>query len=163
LHANDDSGHALDLHLADEAATTGLGSAVAYCVAPGMTVFLSGDLGSGKTTLARGLIQALGYKGKVKSPTFTLVELYVIFGLYLYHFDFYRFRDSRELSDAGFREHFNERSLCLVEWPEKARGKLPAPDLKIELEIDATGGRNARLSSETETGHRCIVALKRRL
>jgi tRNA threonylcarbamoyladenosine biosynthesis protein TsaE len=163
LHANDDSGQALELHLADEAATTALGSKVAPCVAPGMTVFLCGDLGTGKTTLARGLIRALGFPGKVKSPTFTLVELYVISGLYLYHFDFYRFEDSRELSDAGFREHFNERSLCLVEWPEKARGELPRPDLKIELEIDASGGRSARLSSATETGDRCIVALKRRL
>ena len=140
-----------------------MGAALAPELCPGMTVFLCGDLGAGKSTLARGLIHALGYTDRVKSPTYNLVERYVISGLYLYHFDFYRFSDSRELRDAGFGEYFDERSVCLIEWPEKAGGALPLPDLTVALEFDDSGSRNALVSSETEAGHRCIEALKRRL
>jgi tRNA threonylcarbamoyladenosine biosynthesis protein TsaE len=171
----DDSGRALRLHLADDGATRDLGGALAKLVAPGMTLYLSGELGAGKTTLARGLIHGLGYEGRVKSPTYSLVELYVVSGLNLYHFDFYRFTEARELRDAGLGEYFNEASLCLVEWPERARELLPAPDLAITLEIDDAGdkaavlqaddagGRIAILQSATESGQRCITALQRHL
>ena len=151
------------MHLEDETATISLGAAIAGCVVRGLTIFLNGELGAGKTTLVRGLITGLGYEGKVKSPTYNLVELYVISGLYLYHFDFYRFGDSRELRDAGLAEYFNGDNVCLVEWPERAQADLPQPDLRIALEIDEAGGRNARVSSETGAGHRCIAALKLRL
>ena len=119
----------LHLHLPDEQATRRFGARLAAVLQPGMSVHLSGDLGSGKTTLARGVLRALGFAGKVKSPTYTLVEPYIDSRLTLYHFDFFRFREPGEWRDAGFRECFNERSICLVEWPEKAAGLLPAPDL----------------------------------
>jgi tRNA threonylcarbamoyladenosine biosynthesis protein TsaE len=127
-----------------------------------MTIYLSGELGAGKTTLARGLIRALGHTGSVKSPTYALVEPYVISGLYLYHFDFYRFIDSKELRDAGLAEYFNDASVCIVEWPEKVRD-LPAPDLAIALEIDNAGGRNAIVRSATASGNQCLEVLKQGL
>jgi tRNA threonylcarbamoyladenosine biosynthesis protein TsaE len=159
----DDSGRAFTLHLEDEAATQVLGAALAAVLKRGMTVFLSGSLGAGKTTLARGLIMALGYAGRVKSPSYSLVELYVVSGLDLYHFDFYRFAEAKEFRDAGLGEHFNESSLCIVEWPEKARDQLPGPDLSITLEMNDAGGRTAVVASATESGQRCIDALQRRL
>jgi tRNA threonylcarbamoyladenosine biosynthesis protein TsaE len=118
-------------------------------------IFLNGDLGAGKTTLARALVQALGYPGKVKSPTYTLVEIYVISSLYLYHFDFYRFNDPEEWQEAGFREYFNESSICLVEWPEKAGGLLPPADIEVALRVLDTG-RHAEIHAGTQKGWQCL-------
>ncbi|HEY5638213.1 MAG TPA: tRNA (adenosine(37)-N6)-threonylcarbamoyltransferase complex ATPase subunit type 1 TsaE [Burkholderiales bacterium] len=143
--------HHLTFELADEAATLALGAALAPGIAPGRVVFLSGELGAGKTTLARGLLHALGHTGRVKSPTYTLLELYSLSRLNLYHFDFYRFRDRSEWSNSGFREHFNPDSACLVEWPEKAQDLLTAPDLWIRLAY-AGEARNARLTSHSAGG-----------
>lgn len=139
----------------DEAATLALGAAMARAVRPGMTIWLVGDLGAGKTTLTRGLLRALGFGGRVKSPTYTLVEIYPFSSFNLYHFDLYRFVDPEEWQDAGFREYFNPESICLVEWPEKGGAILPPPDLEIRLEM-ADEGRLARLHSGTEEGGRCI-------
>lgn len=141
--------------LADEEATRQLGTELAKCLRPGLVIFLNGDLGAGKTTLARALVQALGYPGKVKSPTYTLVEIYVISSLYLYHFDFYRFNDPEEWQEAGFREYFNETSICLVEWPEKAGGLLPPADLEITLRV-AGESRQAEIAAGTEKGRQCL-------
>ncbi len=126
---------ATHVELADEAATMALGAALAADIErlPGTVIYLSGDLGAGKTTLTRGLLRALGFEGRVKSPTYTLVELYVISKLNLYHFDFYRFSDPEEWQEAGFRDLFNHTNVCLVEWPEKAGELLPLPDLHISL------------------------------
>ena len=110
----------LTLRLSDEAATNALGAALAGTLAPGMVVWLDGDLGAGKTTLVRALLRALGHAGPVKSPTYTLVELYSVSSLYLYHFDFYRFNDPEEFDDAGLGEYFRKDAVCLVEWPDKA-------------------------------------------
>ncbi|HSQ04081.1 MAG TPA: tRNA (adenosine(37)-N6)-threonylcarbamoyltransferase complex ATPase subunit type 1 TsaE, partial [Burkholderiales bacterium] len=93
-----------------------------------MVVYLTGELGAGKTTLVRGILRDLGFPGRVKSPTFSLVEVYEVSSLYLYHFDFYRFTKGSEWRESGLGEHFNPESVCLVEWPEKATG-LPGPDL----------------------------------
>ncbi|MCX7185512.1 MAG: tRNA (adenosine(37)-N6)-threonylcarbamoyltransferase complex ATPase subunit type 1 TsaE [Nitrosospira sp.] len=142
-------------HLVDEAATLALGAEIAAVLHPGLIVFLRGNLGAGKTTLARGILRGLGYEGKVKSPTYNLVELYKISRLYFYHFDFYRFNDPIEWEDAGFREYFNAESICLVEWPEKARGLLPAADLEILLGITETG-RNVEIQAGTEAGRQCL-------
>ena len=102
-----------------------------------LNISLEGDLGAGKTTLARHLIQGLGYEGRVKSPTYTLCEPYplIIHGktLAMNHFDLYRMRDPLEWQEAGFVEHFDEPGFCLVEWPEKAGGTLPAFDIEINL------------------------------
>jgi tRNA threonylcarbamoyladenosine biosynthesis protein TsaE len=127
----------MDLSLPDEAATLRLGEACAAGAANGRVLHLRGELGAGKTTLVRGLLRALGHAGRVKSPTYTLVEPYVDLRLNLYHFDFYRFKDRSEWLSSGFREHFNPESLCIVEWPERAGDLLAAPDLDIHLRYEA--------------------------
>jgi tRNA threonylcarbamoyladenosine biosynthesis protein TsaE len=142
-----------------ESDTLAFGAALAPILRPGMVITLSGELGAGKTTLARGILRGLGYDGRVKSPSFALLEPYNLSRLYLYHFDFYRFGDPRELGEAGLREYFNPESVCLVEWPEKAAGVLPAADLRIRMKVDRSG-RLLEMDADTETGRRCIQELE---
>ena len=144
--------------LPDESDTLALGAALAPCLEPGLTIYLRGELGAGKTTLVRGVLRALGHEGPVKSPSYTLVELYTVSRLDLHHFDFYRFHDPREWIDAGFRDSFNGRNLSLIEWPEKAGGLLPPADVEIALDIQ-DAGRIATLSAGTHAGERCLQAL----
>src|SRR5688572_11146990 len=144
--------------LATEPDTLALGAALAPGMRAGMVVYLRGDLGSGKTTLARGLLHALGVAGRIKSPTFTLVEPYIVSSLYLYHFDFYRFKRSSEWVDSGFRDYFNQESLCIVEWPEKAGGQLPAPDVTIQMSVE-DNGRAVTLNAGSEQGRLCLKQL----
>jgi len=121
-------------HLHDEAGTAALGMSLAHALAPGLTIYLHGDLGAGKTTLTRSLLHAAGYEGHVKSPTYTLAEPYTVMvegrPLEVIHFDLYRLASPEEFLDAGFREHFGNDTVCIVEWPEKAAPVLPAPDWK---------------------------------
>ena len=159
MHKPDHKPAAVNRFLAAEADTLALGAELASGLEAGMVIYLAGELGAGKTTLARGVLRALGYGGKVKSPTFTLVELYKVSSLYLYHFDFYRFDDPRELADAGLRDYFNPDSVCLVEWPEKAAG-LPPADVLISMRLEATG-RRVEIFADTEAGRRCIERLRR--
>jgi tRNA threonylcarbamoyladenosine biosynthesis protein TsaE len=149
----------LSRFLPAEADTLALGVALAPCLEPGLVVYLSGQLGAGKTTLARGLLRGLGYTGPVKSPSYTLVELYKFSRLYLYHFDFYRFNRPSELGDAGLREYFTPAAVCLVEWPERAAGALPAADIRIELKITESG-RQAAIDADTEIGRVCLERLE---
>ena len=158
MHTPDHKPADLIRHLATEADTLALGAALAQGLVAGMVIYVSGELGAGKTTLARGVLRGLGYAGRVKSPTFTLVELYNLSRLYLYHFDFYRFDDPRELGDAGLRDYFNPDSVCLVEWPEKAAG-LPAADMRILMQVAGTG-RRVEIFTETEAGRSCLDRLK---
>lgn len=145
--------------LPTEADTLALGRALAAGLTPGLVIHLIGELGAGKTTLARGVLRGLGYQGKVKSPTFTLVEVYEFSRLYLYHFDFYRFvGNSRELEEAGFREHFNPQSVCLVEWPDKAAG-LPAADVRVVLAV-AGAGRTVSIFADSKAGATCLKSLE---
>jgi tRNA threonylcarbamoyladenosine biosynthesis protein TsaE len=146
------------LTLPDETATLALGAALAPHVEPGLVVTLRGELGAGKTTLVRGLLRALGHAGRVKSPTYTLVELYEVSRLHLYHFDFYRFHDPKEWIDAGFRDTFNGRNVCLIEWPERAQGQLPPADLDISLVVTEPG-RRATLTASSPAGERLLAAL----
>jgi tRNA threonylcarbamoyladenosine biosynthesis protein TsaE len=142
---------AVELSLPDEAATLRLGSACAAGASKGLALHLRGELGTGKTTLVRGLLRALGYQGRVKSPTYTLVEPYEDLRLNLYHFDFYRFKDRSEWLSSGFREHFNPESLCIVEWPERAGDLIARPDLEIALRYSGEG-RSAALSAHSPAG-----------
>lgn len=144
--------------LADEAATLELGRALARALHPGLVIYLVGDLGAGKTTLARGVLQGLGFAGKVKSPTYTLVEVYKFSKLYLYHFDFYRFDAGTELAETGFREYFSPDAVCLVEWPDKADG-LPPADVYIALR-ETGEGRTVELYADTEVGKLCMDRLQ---
>src|ERR671919_1994917 len=127
----------LELRLPNSEATLRLGEALAAGVAPGRVLFISGDLGAGKTTLVRGLLKGLGYAGRAKSPTYALVEPYTFSSLHLYRFDFFRFKDRSEWLNSGFREYFNPGSVCVVEWPEKAGDLLSPPDLHIKLHFEA--------------------------
>ena len=125
----------------------------------GALIYLSGNLGAGKTTLTRGVLRGLGFSGRVKSPTYALVELYVVSKLNLYHFDFYRFGEPEEWQEAGFRDLFNGSNICLVEWPEKAGELLPLPDLRIALESTAGEGREASVAAGSLRGRLLLAAL----
>lgn len=147
-----------ELSLPDEAATLRLGLACAAGAANGTSLHLRGELGAGKTTLVRGLLRGLGYRGRVKSPTYTLVEPYADLRLNCYHFDFYRFKDRNEWLSSGFREYFNAESLCIVEWPERAGNLLAAPDLDIHLQYRDTA-RSATPSAHSPAGKTWLSAL----
>jgi tRNA threonylcarbamoyladenosine biosynthesis protein TsaE len=122
-------------------------------------IALHGDLGAGKTTLVRHLLRALGVQGRVKSPTYAVVEPYELPSLNVWHFDFYRFDDPREWEDAGFRDIFASPGLKLAEWPEKAARMLPVADLDIHLQTDADQQRLVTLTAHTETGRALASAL----
>ena len=148
------------LFLPDEAATIAYGEAIGRALSThqrSLSVHLLGDLGAGKTTMTRGLLRAFGHHGAVKSPTYTLVEEYDLALRRLYHFDLYRLGDAEELEYMGIRDYFSSGSLCLIEWPQRGAGVLPAADIIVELTphtdarvTDANGqpqqGRLVRLS-----------------
>ncbi|QWD59486.1 tRNA (adenosine(37)-N6)-threonylcarbamoyltransferase complex ATPase subunit type 1 TsaE [Polynucleobacter sp. MWH-UH35A] len=127
-----------------------------------LNISLEGNLGAGKTTFTRYLIQAMGHQGKVKSPTYTLCELYPLQlqqqDITVHHFDLYRMRDPLEWQEAGFAEYFDVPGLCLIEWPEKAEGTLPAFDIQIQLSAGADENeRTIKISALSESG---LAALK---
>ncbi len=145
----------LSFFLADERATVALAQRLAAGLKPGMVIYLHGDLGAGKTTLVRGILSALGYTGRVKSPTYTLVEPYYIAGLEFRHFDLYRLHDEDEWEAAGFRDEFDGHNIFFIEWPEHALGLIPQADVKIDFEILAQG-RNVAIQADTPTGRECL-------
>ena len=141
------------LHWSDESATQGFAARLAALDPLGHAfIELRGDLGAGKTTLVRHLLRALGVEGRIKSPTYAVVEPYELARFDVWHFDFYRFQDPREAADAGFRDIFASPGLKLVEWPEKAAGSLPSADLVIEIEVLDDESRQVHLHAQTTTG-----------
>lgn len=127
--------------LPDEASTLSFGERLAPRLPPSALIFLRGDLGAGKTTLVRGILRGLGHSGSVKSPTYTLLEPYELPRSVVYHFDFYRIADSGELEFIGIDELMESDALKLVEWPERAEGRLPAPDVEVRLQVEGEGRR----------------------
>lgn len=131
-------------------------------VSRAVLVFFDGDLGAGKTTLCRGILQAFGHKGAVKSPTYTLVESYVLDSAsnsaQVHHFDLYRLGDPEELEFIGIRDYLQQGNYCLVEWPNRGAGILPMPDIKVKLGVTKKG-RDVKITAETETGEFALSKL----
>lgn len=113
-----------------------LGAAWAAAMRPGLCVYFDGDLGTGKTTLIRGILRGLGYSGRVRSPTYTLIETYRLRGMDVYHIDLYRIADVDDLESIGLRDLFDGRSVCLVEWAQRGRDLLPPADVQVRLRHD---------------------------
>lgn len=144
------------LFIADEQAMCDLGAKLVGAIQQlstnnNITFYLNGDLGAGKTTLSRGIIQAFGYQGKVKSPTYTLVEEYHLADRSVYHFDLYRLSDPEELEFMGIRDYFNSQTLCLVEWAEKGKGLLTEADIVVNIQY-AEQGRQIELVAYSQQG-----------
>ncbi len=151
------------LFLASAADTEAAGARLAGCLGGGMIVTLSGELGAGKTTLTRGCLRAFGWQGTVKSPTYTIVEHYVLSSLYFYHIDFYRFTDPDEWETAGVADCFRPDAVCFVEWPERVASHLPRADVALLLAYPSDAeqpGRNLAVDAHGTRGRRCADALK---
>jgi tRNA threonylcarbamoyladenosine biosynthesis protein TsaE len=148
----------LTRYLADEAATLAFGGQLARLLSAGCVIYLHGELGAGKTTLVRGLLQGLGYEGRVKSPTYTLVESYEFDPVPVFHFDLYRLADPEELEYLGMRDYFSGSSVLLIEWPERGGEVLPAADIDINLAYEQRG-RRLVCRANTSTGMAFLEAL----
>ena len=144
--------------VASEDSMMDLGRRLSFACFGRVLIFLKGDLGAGKTTLARGLIKGLGYEGVVKSPTYTLVETYMAGGYHVNHLDLYRLADPEELEFIGIRDLLALPAITLVEWPERGEGMLPEADLCIELE-DRGDRRIVTMRSENAMGNMVIKGL----
>ena len=150
-------------YVADEAEMCAFGHRLVETIcseshSKGVTLYLNGPLGAGKTTLSRGIIQGLGHKGKVKSPTYTLVEEYRLQDKNIYHFDLYRLSDPEELEFMGIRDYFTENSICLIEWAEKGQGLLAEPDLLVNIDY-TNNARNVQLIAKSKLGNNIIQHL----
>ncbi|WP_420836660.1 tRNA (adenosine(37)-N6)-threonylcarbamoyltransferase complex ATPase subunit type 1 TsaE [Agitococcus lubricus] len=135
-----------------------LGAALAKFVLPRLVIYLTGDLGAGKTTLSRGILTGFGYQGKVKSPTYTLVEPYEFETFIIYHFDLYRLVDPEELELLGIRDYFHDTSIVLIEWPTKGQPLLPEPDIRIDIKM-LTQGRQLCLTAHSLKGQQILQQL----
>ncbi|WP_322407446.1 tRNA (adenosine(37)-N6)-threonylcarbamoyltransferase complex ATPase subunit type 1 TsaE [Idiomarina sp. PL1-037] len=144
--------------LADEEETLALAKKFSQALQAPLVVYLQGELGAGKTAFCRGVIQALGHSGAVKSPTYTLVEPYQLQGWRIHHFDLYRLADPEELEFMGIRDYFSEDTLNFIEWPDKGYGWLPSADIEIRIEYAGTG-RKLTFSALTDAGKKIIKTL----
>jgi tRNA threonylcarbamoyladenosine biosynthesis protein TsaE len=126
-----------------------------------LLILLNGDLGAGKTTISRGVLQGLGHQGAVKSPTYTLVEPYELDIGTVYHFDLYRLIDSEELEHIGFSDYLSVAKLCIIEWPKNGGSYIPKPDISIDISVYQSS-RQVTLDSMTEYGNQCINLLQQK-
>lgn len=124
-----------------------------------LLILLNGDLGAGKTTLSRGILNGLGHRGSVKSPTYTLVEPYDLEIGKVFHFDLYRLVDPEELYDIGFNDYLSESQLCMIEWPDKGGSLLPKADISLQINSNGTG-RQVILTAQTSLGSQCVNELR---
>jgi tRNA threonylcarbamoyladenosine biosynthesis protein TsaE len=124
-----------------------------------LLILLNGDLGAGKTTLSRGILNGLGHRGSVKSPTYTLVEPYDLEVGKVFHFDLYRLVDPEELYDIGFNDYLSESQLCMIEWPDKGGSLLPKADISMQINSNGTG-RQVILTAQTSLGSQCVNELR---
>ena len=145
--------------LPDESATLQFGQQLALHLRGGCVVYLHGELGAGKTTLVRGILQGMGHQGRVKSPTYTLVETYQFKEHLVCHFDLYRLADPEELEYMGIRDYFSNNAILLVEWPERGGDLLPAADVDINLAY-LDHGRSVTCDAGSQRGRDCIQQTK---
>lgn len=156
---NQESQATFTIELADESAQVAFGQRLGQaCNGEGL-IFLQGTLGMGKTTLTRGILQAYGHKGAVKSPTYTLVEPYQLDTAQIYHFDLYRLADPEELEYIGIRDYFSSPALSVIEWPDKGAGILPESDMELTL-TKKDDGRQALLVANTQRGAAILSKLR---
>ncbi|MAS81682.1 MAG: tRNA (adenosine(37)-N6)-threonylcarbamoyltransferase complex ATPase subunit type 1 TsaE [Legionellales bacterium] len=148
------------LSLENESETIYLGAIMANILTGGELVYLQGELGAGKTTFVRGLLNALGYLGNVKSPTYTLVEPYLIAGIDVYHFDLYRINDPGELEAMGIRDYCDGKSICLFEWAEKGASVLRKSDITLLFSYHSLG-REVEIKSNSIIGKKILEFLKK--
>lgn len=148
----------MHISLPDEAAQVAFGEALGRALEGRGRVHLQGELGAGKTTLARGVLRAYGHRDAVKSPTYTLVEPYQLGDIRVHHFDLYRLGDPEELEFIGARDLLEEDSLNLIEWPSRGEGWLPVADVNVTLSVAAMG-REAGLSAGSPLGERTLARL----
>lgn len=146
--------------LRDAEHTVAFGGLLAQAVELGSVLYLIGDLGAGKTTLSRGFIQGRGFEGNVKSPTYTLVEPYEMTDYTIYHFDLYRLSDPEELEFMGIRDYLQQDTICLIEWPERGTGVIPAADVLIEMQYHQQA-REIFLRACSTKGEACLTELIR--
>ncbi|GAA4362499.1 tRNA (adenosine(37)-N6)-threonylcarbamoyltransferase complex ATPase subunit type 1 TsaE [Kangiella marina] len=153
----------LSFLLESEAETVALGFALSELVALPFVIYMYGELGAGKTTFVRGLLQGLGHKGAVKSPTYTLVEPYELKGKAIYHFDLYRLSDPEELEFIGIREYQDDDALVIFEWPDKGSGMIPEADLVIELEYQDSGRKAEFIFRDAAAGQNIAQKIRQKL
>lgn len=149
----------LILTIESETAMLEFGAQLAAAITANAVIYLHGELGAGKTTLTRGFLRALGYEGKVKSPTYTLVEPYELAGRHIFHFDLYRLQTAQELEHIGLHDYFFANSICLLEWPQKGFPLLPPADLACYIEMREIG-REICIKACTVLGEAVLSKLK---
>ncbi len=153
------AGKPVKTHLPDEPSTLEIADRFYRALPSGCLVFLRGNLGAGKTTFVRGCLRAAGYQGKVKSPTFTLVEEYSLQNRPVYHFDLYRLTDPEELEWMGMRDYLRPDALCFIEWPERGEGVLPKADVEVVIDIEGST-RNLTIVAISSIGAKVMEAIK---